>query len=88
LLVDLADVGKQVVAVADRRGSEFSDQRVVLSADGSDHGEALPDRQLRGDDPNRPASAQDQESLALRGIELAQNPDRRLDRSGQRAASL
>jgi hypothetical protein len=35
--------------------------------------------------PTDPASPQDQESLALRRTQLAQHPDRRLDRSGQGA---
>ena len=71
----LADVGEQVAPVADRRGSELSDERLVSRAGGSDDPEPLSNRELRGDDPDRPARAQDQERLALCHPELAEYSD-------------
>ena len=61
---DPADVGEQVTAVDDGRGAELSREHLVSRADCSDDLEPLPDRQLSGDGPHRPARAQDQQSLA------------------------
>src|SRR3954454_7189412 len=82
---DAADVGEQVVAVEDWRGSELRRERLVSRADGSDDLEPLANRQLRGDDPHRPARAEDEQRLALGPAELTERSDRRLDRGRQRA---
>ena len=75
---DLADVREQFTAVEDRRGSELSDERLVALTDGADHVEPLPNGELRGDDSDRAACAQDQERLALRnaraGVALRRPP--------------
>ena len=73
----------RLAAVANRRGSELSDERLVARRP-SDDVEPLPNRQLRGNGPDGASRAQNQERLAPRNAELAEHSDRRLDRRGKR----
>ena len=50
-----------------------------------DDPEPVPNRQLRGDDPDRSTRAQDQQSLSFHHVELAQHSDGGLNRRGQRS---
>ena len=74
-------------AVPHRRGSQLAGERFVVLADRADHRDSPGDRELRRDDANRPAAAEQQQRLPAGDVQLPQDTDGRLAELGSAAVS-
>ena len=66
-----ADPAGQARAVPHRRGSQLAGERFVVLADRADHRDPPGDRELRGDDADRSAAAEQQQRLTAVGRSAA-----------------
>ena len=71
-------------AVPHRRRSQLAGERFVVLADRADHLDPPGDRELRRDDADGSAAAEQQQRLTALDVQLPENTDGRLGRAGQR----
>src|SRR5207244_4165025 len=79
-----ADPAGHARAVPYRRRSQLAGERFVLLADRADHLDPPGDRELRRDDADGSAAAEQQQRLTALDVQLSENTDGRLGRAGQR----
>src|SRR5712692_1102030 len=79
-----ADPAGQARAVPHRRRSQLAGEHFVVLADRADHLDPPGDRELRRDDADGSAAADQQQRLTALDVQLPEDTDGRLGRAGQR----